>query len=47
MDGSGLLALDQLTQAQVDGVLDRRLSLAKNRIGALSLNDDAVLGHRR
>jgi hypothetical protein len=47
MDGSDLLALDQLTQAQVDGVLDRRLSLAKNRIAALLLTDDAVLGHRR
>jgi hypothetical protein len=47
MDGSGLLALGQLTQAQVDGVLDRRLSLANNRVAALSLNNDAVLGRRR
>jgi hypothetical protein len=47
MDGSDLLALDHLAQAQVDGVLDRRLSLAKNRIAALLLTDDAVLGHRR
>jgi hypothetical protein len=31
MDGSGLLAVDQLEleQAQVDGVLDRSFSLAK------------------
>ncbi|MDQ1547163.1 MAG: hypothetical protein QOH69_2067 [Actinomycetota bacterium] len=29
MDGSGLLAVDQLSQAQVDGVLDRPFSLAK------------------
>jgi hypothetical protein len=29
MDGSGLLAVDQLEQAQVDGVLDRPFSLAK------------------
>jgi geranylgeranyl diphosphate synthase, type II len=34
MDGSGLLAVDQLRQAQVDGVLDRFFSLAKNRAAA-------------
>jgi geranylgeranyl diphosphate synthase type II len=34
MDGSGLLAIDQLRQAQVDGVLDRFFSLAKNRAAA-------------
>ncbi|HEX3679933.1 MAG TPA: hypothetical protein VHU90_09455 [Galbitalea sp.] len=31
MDGSGLLALDDWWQARVDGVLDRPLSLTKNR----------------
>src|ERR1700710_3058159 len=31
MNGSDLLAVDQLRQAQVDGVLDRFFSLAKNR----------------
>jgi hypothetical protein len=35
MDGSGLLAVDQLRQAQVDGVLDRFFSLAKNAPGDL------------
>jgi geranylgeranyl diphosphate synthase, type II len=34
MDGSGLLAVAQLRQAQVDGVLDRFFSLAKNRAAA-------------
>jgi geranylgeranyl diphosphate synthase, type II len=34
MDGSGLLGVDQLRQAQVDGVLDRFFSLAKNRASA-------------
>jgi geranylgeranyl diphosphate synthase, type II len=34
MDGSGLLRVDQLRQAQVDGVLDRFFSLAKNRAAA-------------
>src|ERR1700710_2225373 len=34
MDGSGLLALNALRQAQVDGVLDRFFSLAKNRAAA-------------
>ena len=34
MDGSGLLGVDQLRQAQVDGVLDRFFSLAKNRAAA-------------
>jgi geranylgeranyl diphosphate synthase type II len=34
MDGSGLLAVDQLRQARVDGVLDRFFSLAKNRAAA-------------
>ena len=34
MDGSDLLAVDQQRQAQVDGVLDRFFSLAKNRAAA-------------
>jgi geranylgeranyl diphosphate synthase type II len=34
MDGSGLLGVDQQRQAQVDGVLDRFFSLAKNRASA-------------
>jgi geranylgeranyl diphosphate synthase type II len=34
MDGSDLLAVDQLRQAHVDGVLDRFFSLAKNRATA-------------
>jgi geranylgeranyl diphosphate synthase type II len=34
MDGSDLLAVEQLRQAQVDGVLDRFFSLAKNRASA-------------
>jgi geranylgeranyl diphosphate synthase, type II len=34
MDGSGLLGVDQQRQAQVDGVLDRFFSLAKNRAAA-------------
>jgi geranylgeranyl diphosphate synthase, type II len=34
MDGSDLLAVDQLRQEQVDGVLDRFFSLAKNRAAA-------------
>jgi hypothetical protein len=32
MDGSGLQALDQQWQARVDGILDRPISLTKNRI---------------
>jgi hypothetical protein len=31
MDGSGLLALDHRWQARIDGILDRPISLAKNR----------------
>src|ERR1700712_1088054 len=34
MNGSDLLAVDQLRQSQVDGVLDRFFSLAKNRASA-------------
>src|ERR1700710_1123793 len=34
MNGSDLLAVDQQRQAQVDGVLDRFFSLAKNRAAA-------------
>jgi hypothetical protein len=41
MDGSGLLAVDRLRQAQVDGVLDRFFSLANDEPLSIA---DAVLG---
>jgi hypothetical protein len=42
MDGSGLLALDQQWQARVDGILDRPLSLAKNRLASPSRDDTTM-----
>jgi hypothetical protein len=44
MDGSGLLALDHSWQARVDGILDRPISLTKNRDSTFARDAGAMLG---
>jgi hypothetical protein len=47
MDGSGLLALDNTWQARVDGMLDRSISLTKNRDSTSARDAVATLGRAR
>jgi hypothetical protein len=47
MDGSGLLALDHHRQARLDGMLDRPLSLAKNRMRTSGSGDGATTGRAK
>jgi hypothetical protein len=47
MDDSGLLALDHARQARLDGILDRRLSLAKNRVAPTAAGDGPMTGRTK